>query len=100
MARTITAVEAQAQLDVLLRQVVENDERVIVTCDDQPQAVILSVAAYERLSRGHGPGDWRQLVVEARDRIRADLAGREPIPADEIIRRMRAERDAELLDRC
>ena len=99
MARKIAAVDARAQFDVLLSQVAQEDETVFITCHGEPQAVILSVAAYARLKGDQRATDWRKLVTEARDRIRADLAGRELISADEIIRRMRAERDGQLLSR-
>lgn len=66
----------------------------------EPQVVILSVAEYERLTTGQPSTRWKELVREARARIKADLGGRQLTPPDEIIRRMREERDEQLVDLC
>ena len=98
MERKLTATEARVHFGRVLREVTEAGYRIIVERSGEPQAVILSVAEYERLKAGQHPTGWKELVQEARARIKADLGGRELTPPDEVIRRMREERDEQLVD--
>jgi prevent-host-death family protein len=98
MERRIAATEARIHFGKVLREVAEEGYRIIVERSGEPQAVILSVADYERLKTGQPPTRWKDLVREARTSIEADLGGRELPPPDEIIRRMREERDEQLVD--
>ena len=53
---------------------------------------------YDRLlTRQQEQDDWRQLVRQAREQIQAELGERELPPPEEVIRRMREERDERLL---
>jgi len=49
MERTISATEARAHLRELLRRVLETGEALIITRRVLPQAIVLSLAEYERL---------------------------------------------------
>jgi AMMECR1 domain-containing protein len=40
--------------------------------------------------------DWRDLVSLAREQVRADLGDRELTPPEEVLRRVREERDEQL----
>ncbi len=41
--------------------------------------------------------DWKELVRQAREQIRAELGERQLPPPEEMIRQLREERDAQLL---
>lgn len=97
MSVTFSATKARVHFGELLRRVHEENETVFVERGGEAQAVVLPVAEYERLRRGDHREDWEVLVDEARAMIRADLNGRRLPPADETIRAMREERDAQLL---
>jgi prevent-host-death family protein len=98
MERTMPATEARIHFGEVLREVAEEGYRIIVERSGEPQVVILSVAEYERLRAGQGTTRWKELVREARARIKDDLGGRELTAPEEIIRRMREERDEQLVD--
>ena len=99
MPRSVTATEARIHFGELMRHVVETEEPVIVERSGRRQIVLMSVPEYERLCAGQTAGrDWRELLSQAHERIRLDLAGRELPPAEDVIREMREERDAQLMD--
>jgi prevent-host-death family protein len=82
-----------------MREVVENRQPVIVERGGKPQVVVLSIDEYETLlARQAQREDWRSLLAQAHERIRADLGGRQLPPPEEIIREMREERDAQIMD--
>ncbi len=56
---------------------------------------MLSMDKYERLMAGQG--EWKELVRQAREQIRAELGERQLPPPEEILRQMRDERDAQFL---
>lgn len=98
MKQVLSATEARIHFGELLRQVVENQQPVIVERDGQPQVVVLSLTQYEALVAGQRVReDWKELVRQARDQIRSEPGERELAPSEEIIRQMREERDAQLL---
>lgn len=98
MTRTISQTEARIHFDELLQRVIEEQTPVVVERDGEPQVVVLPVAEYERLRDGQEQEDWEDLVDQARALVRADLGRQRLPPAEEIIRAMREERDAQLLD--
>ncbi len=49
MPKTVSATEARIHLGALLRDVAERGETIIVERSGKPQAVILSIEAYERI---------------------------------------------------
>ncbi len=99
MSRTISATEARVHFGELMRRVVGQQETVIVERSGEPQVVILSLAEYERLHAAQEPATgWQSLVARARQEAAADLGNRRLPEPEKIIRQMREERDAQLLD--
>ena len=99
MARRVSATEARVHFGELMRRVVESEEPVIVERAGREQMVFLSLPEYERLrnARSDNPG-WPELLAETHRGIRRSL-GERALPApEEIIRAVREERDAQLLD--
>ena len=98
MKRTVSATEARIHFGELMRRVVESQEPIVVERGGKPHVVVLSVDQYEDLLAGQRPQeDWRELVHQAREQIRAELGGSELTPPEEVLRQMREERDAQLL---
>lgn len=98
MNRVVTATEARIHFGELIRRVAENRETVIVERAGKPQVVVLAMAEYERLLGGpNQEKQWMELVQLARDQIRAELGDRELPRPEEIIRRMREDRDEQLM---
>lgn len=101
MGRVVSATEARIRFGEVMRAAVGSGEPIIVERDGAPHVVILSISEYERLLQAQQcREDWRALVDQARARIQADLAGRELPPPEEVLRQMREERNAQLLDLC
>ena len=97
MKRVVTAAEARIRFGELIRRVAENRETVIVERGGKPQAVVLSVAEYERLLEGQqAQNEWKTLVASAREQIRAELGDRKLMPPEDVIAKMRKERDSAL----
>ena len=103
MHRVVTASEAREQFDELLQRVTEDGQPIVVAHEGKPQAVLISMAEYKRL--GGSPAgaklelqEWLALADQVREQARIELAGRPLPPPEEVIRQMREERDAELLD--
>lgn len=98
MERTVSATDARIHLGELMRQVVEDRERIIIERGGRPHVVVISVEEYERLVEAcEQQRDWRDLVRRSRERVQMDLAGRDLAPPEEVIREMREERDEQLL---
>jgi hypothetical protein len=59
--------------------------------------VVISVDEYERLvAAQEGQEDWRDLVSQAREQVRADLGDRELTPPEQVLRGVREVRDEQL----
>lgn len=98
MPRTLTATSARVRFGELLHCVAEQGETVFVERNGKPQAVVLPLAEYRELQElKHRSESWEALLDEAIAGIDHDLDGRALPPADEVIRAMREDRDAELL---
>lgn len=97
MERVLRVTEALEHFDELIREVAESKEAIIVEDDGTPQVVILSVTEYERLRMNHS-GNWLEHVDKVREQIGQELGGRTLPQPEEIIREMREERDAQILD--
>lgn len=99
MEKVVSATEARIHFGQMMRRVTEEKQAIIVERSGQPQIVMISVEAYERLlAASLTRHTWWDQLHQVRERIAADLAGRTLPPVDETIRQMREERDAELLD--
>ncbi|MBI3970595.1 MAG: type II toxin-antitoxin system Phd/YefM family antitoxin [Chloroflexi bacterium] len=97
MERTVSATEARIHFGELMRQVVEAKRPVIVERGGKPQVVVLSFADYQRLQADQRrQPTWQGLLAHAHALTRSELKDRVLPPVDEIIERMREERDAEL----
>jgi hypothetical protein len=57
---------------------------------------MLSVKAHEQLVGAADENEWRGRVQQARERIRAEIAGRELPPPEDVLRDVRAERNQQL----
>lgn len=97
MEKAISATEARIHFGELMRHVVECDEPVIVERGGKPEVVVVSIAEYNRL-RTQKHGGWLERADRLRERIHAKLGDRELLPSEEVIRQMREERDAHLMD--
>jgi prevent-host-death family protein len=98
MERVVSATAARVHLGEWMRRVVERNERIIIERGGQSHVVLLSMAEYERLVRGQQqPEQWQELVDQARAQVRADLGSRQLPPAEEVLRQIREERDAQLM---
>lgn len=98
MTRTVNATEARIRFGELMRRVVQEGEPIIVERGGEPQVIVLSIEAYKRLLRQQRQENWLDLVDRARAQVRADLAGRALPSPDEVLRQIREERDAQLVD--
>ncbi len=99
MKRVISATEARVHFGEVMRRVVEDGTPVVVERGGRPQVVVLSVAEYERLMAGRKPlRDWLERADAVREMIRRELGDRKLPPPEDIIRQMREERDAQLLE--
>ena len=99
MERIINATEARAHFGELMRRVVETGEAVIIAHRGRPQAVVLSLAEYERLKAKakEEQGDALERILRLGDEIRARRGGKPLMPPpEEVIRQMREERDEQL----
>lgn len=99
MERIVSATEARIRFGEMIRRVVDNQETIIVERSGEPQIVLLSLVRYRRIKAAEQAQiDWRKRVDKAREQIAQDLDGAELRPPEEIIRQMREERDAQLMD--
>jgi prevent-host-death family protein len=98
MQKVVTATEARVRFGELIRHVAEKREPVIVERSGKPQAVVLSVPEYERLLEGlkRKENQWKVLVDAARGQIRSELGKRKLTPPEDIVAKMREERDERL----
>jgi prevent-host-death family protein len=96
----VTEAEARKRLGELIQDVRDGRETVMIEKDGEPQAVVISLDEYTRLrAKNQGPGeqDWKRRVDRVRERVAQELKGRSLPPAEEVIRRMREERDEQIL---
>lgn len=94
----VTESEARQRFGDLLRDVAEGQETVLIEKDGEAQAVVISLEEYTRLRERVPPGgDWKEQLDRVRERIAEELGGRSLPPAEDVIRRMREERDEQIL---
>ncbi len=95
----VTEAEAREHLGELIRDVAAGQEAVLIERDGESQAVVISFDEYTRLrarTQESGSQDWSR-VDRLRERISQDLGESSLQPAEEVIRRMREERDEQIL---
>jgi len=98
MEHVVSATEARVHFGEMMRRVAEGQEEIIVERSGKPQMVMISITEYKRLKQNGGvESTWQEKVEKAWALVERDLQGRELPPADEIIRKMREERDEYLL---
>ena len=99
MRRIVSATEARIRFGEVMREVVESGEPVIVERDGAPHVVVLSIGEYDRLLKTQQcQEDWSALIDQSRARVQADLGGRELPPPEQVLQKIREDRDAQLLD--
>lgn len=99
MEKTISATEARVHFGQWLRRVAEQNVTLVVEKAGKPEAVLLSMEVYGQLraARGAEEGlDALARAAEVRDRIRARRGGAPVSAPEDVIARLRAERDDEL----
>lgn len=96
MHRSVTATEARVHFGELLERVARDQDTVIVERGGVPQAVVISIAEYERLRVRRASADWREKAQVARQMVRSELGDRQMPPPADFIRAMREERDEQL----
>ncbi len=102
MKKTVSATEARVHFGELMRSVVASNEPVIVERDGTPQVVIISVEKFGEYQRPHeglrARPQWEVLLERAWEQNERD--GDVPLTpsAEDVIREMRDERDAQLMD--
>jgi prevent-host-death family protein len=96
----VTEAEARKRFGELIRDVTEGQETVLIEKDGESQAVVISLAEYTRLkarTEETGGQDWKHRVDRLRERVSQELGEVSLPPAEEVIRRMREERDEQIL---
>jgi hypothetical protein len=60
--------------------------------------VVIAVDEYERLlAERQGQTDWRELIRQARQQVRADLGEHDLMPPEEVLRQTREKQDEQLV---
>jgi len=99
MTRSISATDARIRFGKLLREVAEQGETVVVERSGKAQAIVMPIPEYHRLQRLDTPdARWQALLDQAIESVDRAVGGREIPAAEDVIRSMREERDAELVD--
>lgn len=96
----VTEAEARKRLGELIRDAAEGQETVLIERDGQSPAVVISLAEYTRLrarTQETGHQDWKWRVDRLQERVSQELGESSLEPAEEVIRRMREERDEQIL---
>jgi prevent-host-death family protein len=101
MEQKITATNARIHFGAVMRQVMEEGEPVIVERAGQPQVVIMSVDAYEKMKVAQQQVGWQETLAQAIHvgaRIKARRDGQPLTPPEDVVGQIREERDAHLDD--
>jgi prevent-host-death family protein len=96
----VTEAEAREHLGELISDVAAGQEAVLIERDGESQAVVISFEEYTRLrakSQDSGNQDWKSRVARLQEKVSRELGGSPLPPAEEVIRRMREERDEHIL---
>ncbi len=96
MLKTISATKARINFGDVMRQA--RIAPVIVERGGKAEVVVISKKAYDQLVAAKAPDNWRKLLEQAHQSIRAEVGDRQlPDPA-EMLRLARQERNEQLLD--
>lgn len=96
MLKTISATKARINFGDVMKQA--KIAPVIVERGGKAEVVVLSKKAYDQLVVANQRKDWRKLLEEAHESIRAEIGDRQlPDPA-EMLRLAREERDEQLFN--
>lgn len=101
MERVISATEARIRLGEWMRRAAEQGDVIIVARSGQPYVVMLSYEAYRRLQGEEARPAWEETlerILALRAQIRKELGDRQLPPPEEVIRQMREERDAQIME--
>jgi prevent-host-death family protein len=99
MVRVVSATEARVHFGDVTRRVEERGEAVIVQRDGRDIVAIIPIDAYRKYEEACATErDWWEELQELHALIRAELGDRKLPPPEDILRELREERDAELLD--
>jgi prevent-host-death family protein len=96
MKKYVSATHARVHLGEILRAVEESGDTVVVERGGRPVAVVLPVAAYERLGDEARARSWRARLAALHDLWQGEAGKRRLPDAVELIRKGREERDAQL----
>jgi prevent-host-death family protein len=91
MPVSVSATYARVHLGELF--ISARHEPVFIERDGQPLAVLLSRDNYDRLNALEKPPDWRTLVLQSRDQVKSDLAGRLLSLPEEVITEIREDQN-------
>ena len=99
MQNRISATDARIHFGKLMHHVVEKQEPIIVEHSGKPHVVVISIDRYDHLLKVQkGSENWREMVHQAREEVQISLGDRELPPPEEVLRKVREERDAQLMD--
>ncbi|HEY0555842.1 MAG TPA: type II toxin-antitoxin system Phd/YefM family antitoxin [Thermoanaerobaculia bacterium] len=96
----VTEADAREHLGDLIRDVAAGQEAVLIERDGESQAVVISFDEYTRLrarTQESGSQDWKGRVDRLQERISREMGKGSLPPAEEVIRKMREERDEQIL---
>ena len=100
MAQVMRATEVRVHFGEVMRRVTKGGTPVIVERAGRPQVVIISMADYRRLEQLQAGRDAQAALERARaarQRIRTERAGGQPLPDPvEVLRQIREERGEQL----
>jgi prevent-host-death family protein len=98
MTRRVSATQARVHFGEILRTVQEDGETIVVERAGHAAAVILPVAAYERMGDEARSQNWRARIATLHGLWESELGRRRLPDAVEVIRKGREERDAQLAE--
>ena len=103
MERVVSATDARVRFGEMMHYLNHTQEPIIVEKSGDPQMVMLSIEHYKRLqnqlnSSSFEVASWVERVQQTREKIFAELGGKELPDAAELIRNMRENRNAQLVD--
>ena len=96
MSKRVSATHARVHFGEILRAVQEEGDTIIVERGGRAAAVILPIAAYERIGDEARSRDWRARIAALHALWQEELGERGLPDAVEVIREAREERDDQL----